>query len=81
MRQANVAEYEGEDEVEIETEPEDSDLAEEYRESATFVLQQLICNQKNPDTTQWHQIFYSRCSVKSKVCNFIINMEVARTSF
>ena len=42
-------------------------------EVATCVVQWLLCNQKNPDTIQRHQIFYSRCSVKNKVCNLIIN--------
>jgi len=51
-RQVNKTDYEGEDEVEIVTEPEDSNFAEEYRESDTSVVQQLLCNQKNPDTTQ-----------------------------
>jgi len=30
---------------------------------------------KDPNTTQRHQIFYSRCSVKNKICNLIINNE------
>jgi len=60
-------------EVEIETEPEDSDFAVEHGESATCVVQQLLCNQKALDTTQRHQIFYSRCSAKNKVCNLIID--------
>ena len=66
--------YEDKDVVEIETELEDSDFAEEHGESATCVVQQL-CNQKTPDTTQCHQIFYSRCSVKNKTCNLIIDNE------
>jgi len=39
--------YEREDEVEIVTEPKNSDFAEEYGESATCVAQRLLCNQKN----------------------------------
>ena len=70
-----MANYEDEDEMEIETEPEDSDFAEEHGESATFVVHRLLCNQKAPDTTQWHQIFYSMCLVKNKVCNLIIDNE------
>ena len=42
-------------------------------EFITCVVQRLHCNQKTPGTTQRHQNFYSRCSVKSKVCNLIIN--------
>jgi len=43
--------------------------------SATCVVQRLQCNQKTPNTTQRHQIFYSTCSVKIKVCNLIIDNE------
>jgi len=39
----------------------------------TCVVQRLLCNQKNPDIIQRHQIFYSRCSVKDKVCNLLID--------
>ena len=56
-----MADYEDEDKVLIETEPEDSDFVEEEGQEATCVIQQLLYNQKNPDTTQRHQIFYSRC--------------------
>ena len=63
-----MADYE--DKVLTETEPEDSDFVEEG-EATTCVIQRLLCNQKNPDTTQRHQIFYSRYSVKNKVCNLI----------
>ena len=41
-----------EDEVGIMTKPEDSDFAEEYGELATCVVQRLLCNQKNLNTTQ-----------------------------
>ena len=68
-----MADYEDEDEVLIEIEPEDSNFVEEDGEVATCVAQWLLCNQKNLDTTQRHQIFYSRCSVKNRVCNLIID--------
>ena len=45
-----MADYEDEDEVLIETEPEGSDFVEEGK-AVTCVIQQLLCNQKNPDTT------------------------------
>jgi len=47
-----MVDYEDEDEVEIETEPEGSDFAEEHGEPVTCVVQQLLCIQKTPDTTQ-----------------------------
>ena len=75
-RSVNIVDYEDEDEVLIETEPEDSDFVEEEREVAIYVVQQLLCNQKNPDTIRRHQIFYSRCSVKNKVCNLIIDNDI-----
>ena len=71
-----MADYEDEDQVLIETESKDSDFVEEEGEAATCVIQRLLCNQsnqKNLGTTQRHQIFYSRCSVKNKVCNLIID--------
>jgi len=68
-----MADYENEDEVQIETEPEDFDFVEEDREVAICMVQWLLCNKKNPDTIQRHQIFYSRCAIKNKVCNLIIN--------
>ena len=37
-KQVNIAAYEGEDKVEIETELEDFDFAEEYGESATCMV-------------------------------------------
>ena len=46
-----MANYEDEDEMKIETKPEDSDFAEEHEESAAFVVHRLLCNQKAPDTT------------------------------
>jgi len=68
-----MADYEDADEMENETEPKDSNFTEEHGESVTCMVQQLLCNQKALDTTQRHQIFYSRCSVKNKVCNLIID--------
>ena len=46
-----MAAYEDEDEVLIETELEDSDFVKEDGEVATCVVQWLLCNQKNSDTT------------------------------
>ena len=40
-----------------------------------LVLFQIVVWPKDPDTTHRHQIFYSRCSIKNKVCNFIIDNE------
>jgi len=77
-RPVNMVDYEDEDEVLIETKPKDSDFFE--GEAATCVIQQLLCNQKNLDTTQRHQIFYSRCSIKNKVCNLIIDNDSCKNS-
>jgi len=74
-RQVDMADYENEGEVEIETEPDDSDFAEEHGDVVTCIIQKLLCNQKAFDTTQRHQIFYSMCSIKNKMCNLIINNE------
>jgi len=67
-----MADYEGDD-VLVETEPEDSDFVEEHGDPVACVIQKVLCSQKISDSTQRHQIFYSRCSVKDKVCNFIID--------
>jgi len=53
----------------------DFDFANEHEKSATCIVQRLLCSQKAPDTTQRYQIFYSRYSIKSKVCNLIIDNE------
>ena len=45
-RQINMADYEDEDKVKIETEYEDSDFAEEHGDSSTYMVQQLLYNQK-----------------------------------
>ena len=52
----------------------DYDFAYEHGRAATCIVQRLLCNQM-ADTTQQHRVFYSRCSVKSKVCNLIIDNE------
>ena len=70
-----MANYEGEDEVQFETQPEDSDFAEEHGDLVAYVVQKLLHNQKIPNTTQRHQIFYSWYSVKDKICNLIIDNE------
>jgi len=51
-RQVNVTNYEGEDEVKIKTEPDDSDFAKEHGDIITCVIQKLLCNQKAFDTMQ-----------------------------
>jgi len=68
-----MADYEEEDDILIKTEPADSDFVEEHGEPITFVVQKVLCNLNVPDAMQRHQIFYSRCSVKDKVCNLIID--------
>ena len=72
-----MADYDDEGKVQIETELEDFEFVEEDGEVSTCVVQRLLCNQKNPDTTQRFQIFYSRCLIKNKVCNLIIDNVVA----
>ena len=68
-----MTEYKKEDDVLIKTEPEGSDFDQEHREPIACVVQKVLCNQKTPDTTQRHQIFYSRCSIKDNVCKLIID--------
>ena len=48
-----MMDYENEDEEKIETEPDDSDFAEEHGDVVTCVIQKLQCNQKasTPATT------------------------------
>ena len=43
-RQVNMAYFEGEDKVQIETELKDSDFTEEYGDPITCVVQKLLCN-------------------------------------
>jgi len=57
-RPVNIVDYDDEDEVLIESEPKDSDFFKEEGKAATCMIRRLLCNQKNPDTTQRHQIFY-----------------------
>jgi len=45
-----MTDYEEED-VLIETEPEDFDFVEEHGESVACVVQKVLCNQKVPDIT------------------------------
>ena len=68
-----MADYEEKDDVLIEIEPEDSDFIEEHENLVACIVQKMLCNQKIPDTTQQNQIFYSRCSIKDKVYNLIID--------
>jgi len=71
-RPINIENYEEENDVLIETETEDSDFVEEHGDPVVCVIQKVLCRQKIPDTTQRHQIFYSRCAIKDKV-NLIID--------
>jgi len=57
-----MVDFKDEDEVLIETEPKDSDFVDDEREAATSVIQQLLCSQKNPDTTK--DIKFSTQSVR-----------------
>ena len=62
----------GEKKVKIEK-LNDPNFVEEQGDYIACVVQRLLCNQKAPDSTQRHQIFYSKSSVKSKVRNLIID--------
>jgi len=62
----------GEKKVEIEK-LNDPNFVEEQGDYIAYVVQRLLCNQKAPDSTQRHQIFYSKSSVKSKIRNLIID--------
>ena len=67
-----MADYEEEeDDMLIETKPGDSDFVEEH--GVACVVQKVFCNQKIPNITQRHQIFYSTGSVKVKFCDLIID--------
>ena len=68
-----MIDYEEVNDVLREIEPEDSDFVKEHGDPVTCVVKKVLSNRKTPDTTQRHQIFYSRCSVKDKICNFIID--------
>ena len=68
-----MADYEEDDDVLVETKTEDSNFIEEHVNPIACVIQKVLCSQKIPDTMQRHQIFYSKCSVKDKVCNLIID--------
>ena len=46
-------------------------------ESVTCVVQRLQYNQKTFNTPQQYQIFYSRCSVKSKICNLFTDKRIS----
>jgi len=70
-----MTDYEDDEEEGFEIEElNDSDFAKKHGESETCCLD-IVVQPKGPNTTQRHQIFYSRCSVKSKVCNLIIQNE------
>jgi len=76
MNQVNMTDYEDDKEEEFEIEKlNDFDFANQHRESATCIVQILLCNQKVLDLTQRYQVFYLRYSVKSKVCILIIDNE------
>ena len=68
-KKVNMTDDEDDEEEEFENEESNNfDFVDEHGEFVICVVQRLLCNQKAPDTTQRHQIFYSRCSVKSKIC-------------
>ena len=47
-----MADYEEENDVLIEIEPEDSDFIKEYDDPVTCIIQKVLCSQKIPYTTQ-----------------------------
>jgi len=47
-----MTDYEEEDDMLIEIEPEDSEFVKEHRDPVACVVQKVLCNQKIPDTTQ-----------------------------
>ena len=79
-KQVNVVDYGDEDKGVIIDDASDTDFVKEHGDPVACVIQKLLCNQMIFDTTQRHQIFYSRCSIKDKVCNLTSIMEAARTS-
>jgi len=72
-RPVNVADHEEKNDVLTEIELEDYDFTEEHGDRVAYVIQKVFCSQMIPDTKQRHQIFYSRCLVKDKICNLIID--------
>jgi len=48
-RPVNIADYEEEDDVIIETEPKDSDFIEEHGNPVTCIIQKVLCSQKISD--------------------------------
>ena len=79
-KQVNIMDYRDEGEGVVIEEGSDSDFAEEHGDPIACVVQKLLCNQKVPNTTQRHQIFYSRYSVKARYATSSLTMEVARIS-
>ena len=80
-KQVNLADYEDDAEEEVEIEDlDETDFVEEQGDFVACVVQRLLCNQKAPNTTQRHQIFYLRCSIKTRYAFSSLIMEAKRTS-
>ena len=59
-----MVDYEDEGKVNVETESEDSDFAEEHGESVTCMVHRLLCNREAPNTA--HDIKFSTQGVRLK---------------
>jgi len=68
-----MADYGDDEEGVMIKEVSDSDFVENHGDPVVCIIQRLLCNQETYDTMHRHQILYSRCSVKSKVCNLVID--------
>lgn len=70
-----AGDYESQDEAEVETEPQDEYGDIEYPDiGEALVTRRILSAMVEPaETIQRENIFHSRCTIKGKVCNLIID--------